>query len=156
MTDKLSILDWLSVVKKEYLDGFVKDGGSAIKFAVPESEELGMLLEGALSDLALKLGYHVVKVDSGQTRIHMPQDIFFRIAEQIDWRLLARRVVLRIGKDAGFQTDDVDPGSEQSVVSAISNMSSNQESMVRLELRRELRKTFTWPCIRQYEYGKGL
>ena len=140
MTDTLPIVEWLSVIKGEYLDGFVKHGGSAIKFAVPASEDLGTLLRNALSDTALDLGYQVVTVDSGETRVHMPQDILFRIAEQIDWRLLARKVVLRIAKDAGFRTDNIDPRSEPSIVSAISAVSSDKESIVRLELRRELRK----------------
>ena len=147
MTDTLPIVEWLSVIKGEYLDGFVKHGGSAIKFAVPASEELGTLLGDALSATALDLGYQVVTVDSGETRVHMPQDILFRIAEQIDWRLLARKVVLRIAKDAGFRTDNIDPRTEPSIVSAISAVSSNKESIIRLELRTELRKTLPRPCI---------
>ena len=141
MTDTLPILEWLNVITEEYLNGFVKDGGSAIKFAVPESEELATLLDDALSAVALGLGYQVIKVNSGETKVHMPQDIFFRIAQQIDWRLLARNVVLRIAGDADYKIDNVDPRSEASIVSAISGVMGYEESIVRVELRSELRKS---------------
>ena len=100
MTNTLPIKEWLDVVRDEYLDGFVKNGGSSIKFAVPEGEDLAPLLEDALRSMASNLGYLVVSVDSGETRVHMPQEIFFRIASQIDWRRLARRVVLQLSKDS--------------------------------------------------------
>ena len=35
MTNILPLQEWLQIIKDEYLDGFVNEGGSSIKFAVP-------------------------------------------------------------------------------------------------------------------------
>ena len=110
MTNTISAQEWLEVIKDEYLDGFVRDGGSSIKFIVPVKEALAPLIKTRLQEIGSGLDYLVVRVDSGDTRVHMPQEIFFRIAQQVDWRLLARRVVLRLSKDAGYLTDMIDPG----------------------------------------------
>ena len=37
----------------------------------------------------------------------MPQDIFFALAKQIDWRLLAQRMVRRLAEEKGFSVDGV-------------------------------------------------
>ena len=44
MSNALQIQEWLDVIRDEYLQRFVRDGGSSIKFAVPVREELGALL----------------------------------------------------------------------------------------------------------------
>jgi hypothetical protein len=102
MSNALPIQKWLEVVRDEYLDGFVKDGGVSIKFAVPVREDLTPPLKDHFTRMAANLGYMVVNVDSGATRVHMPHEIFFRIAEQVDWRLLARRVILKLAEEAGY------------------------------------------------------
>lgn len=138
MTNSLSIQDWLEKIRDEYLDGFVKDGGSAIKFAVPAREDLTSLLQDRLAEISTCLGYLVVKVDSGETRVHMPQEIFFRIAQQIDWELMARRVVLRLCDDLPYQTGSIDLEDNTPIVEAISAANSVERSLVSLDLRRQL------------------
>ena len=143
MTNTLSVREWLEVIKSEYLDGFVRDGGSSIKFVVPVKEALAPLVKGQLKDIGSRLDYLVVSVDSGDTRVHMPQEIFFRIAQQVDWRLLARRVVLRLSSDAGYLTDLIDPQTELPIVHAIGAANSVDESLVRMELRMPLFRAVT-------------
>ena len=143
MANTLSTLEWLNVIRDEYLDGFVKDGGSSIKFAVPTKSDLAPLLEDALDNTASDLGYIVVKINSGETGVHMPQEIFFRIAQQIDWRLLARRAVLRLCENTPYRTDTIDPGQETPILEAISAANAVEESQIALELRRVLPDTVT-------------
>ena len=138
MTSALQIQDWLGIIRGEYLCGFVKDGGSAVKFVVPSREDLGRLLELRLTEMASALGYVAVKVDAGETRVHMPQEIFFRIAEQIDWRTLARRVVLKLCRDLPYRTDGIDPAGAGSILEAISAANDVEESQIALDLRRVL------------------
>jgi hypothetical protein len=71
----------------------------------------------------------------------MPQEIFFRIAQQVDWRLLARRVVLRLSRDVGYLTDMIDPRTESPILQAIGIANSVEESLVRMELRMPLFRT---------------
>ena len=138
MSNTLALQEWLDVIRTEYLRGFVKDGGSSIKFAVPIGFDLAPLLKEALTSMAIDLGYAVTKIDASDTRVHMPQDIFFAIASQIDWRLLARRVVLKLSEDAGYPTGTIDATNEVPVLEAISAAHSVDETLVRLELRQRL------------------
>ena len=138
MTSALQIQDWLEIIRREYLCGFVKDGGSSVKFVVPSREDLGRLLELRLTGMASALGYVAVKVDAGETRVHMPQEIFFRISEQIDWRTLARRVVLKLCRDLPYRTDGIDPAGAGSILEAISAANDVEESQIALDLRRVL------------------
>ena len=138
MTNILPLPEWLNVVRYEYLDGFVSDGGSSLKFAVPTKEDLSPLLKARFAADAGDLGYLVVAVDAGETRVHMLQEIFFRIAEQIDWRQLARRMVLRLAGEAGYRTETADLEVDTPVLEAISEASAVDESLIRLELRNSL------------------
>ena len=138
MTSALQIQDWLEIIRGEYLCGFVKDGGSTVKFVVPSREDLGKLLELRLTEMASALGYVAVNVYAGETRVHMPQEIFFRISEQIDWRTLARRVVLKLCGDLPYRTDGIDPVGASSILKAISAANDVEESQIALDLRRVL------------------
>ena len=138
MTSALQIQDWLEIIRGEYLCRFVRDGGSAVKFVVPSREDLGKLLELRLTEMASALGYVAVKVDAGETRVHMPQEIFFRISEQIDWRTLARRVVLKLCRDLPYRTDGIDPVGDGSILEAVSAANDVEESQIALDLRRVL------------------
>ena len=141
MTNTISVPEWLEVIEGEYLDGFVRDGGSSIKFVVPVKEALAPLVKNRLHDIGSRLDYLVVCVDSGDTRVHMPQEIFFRIAQQVDWRLLARRAVLRLSREAGYLTDMIDPRTGLPIVHTIGTANSVDESLVRMELRMPLFRT---------------
>ena len=143
MTSALHIQDWLEIIKGEYLCGFVKDGGSSVKFVVPSREDLGKLLGIRLTRMASDLGYIAVNVDAGETRVHMPQEIFFRIAERIDWRILARRVVLKLCEDLPYRTDGIDPAGDTSILEAISVTNDVEESQIALDLRRRLPSAVT-------------
>lgn len=143
MSNALQIQEWLDVIRDEYLQRFVRDGGSSIKFAVPVREDLGALFEKELKRMASSLDYKVVSVDSGETRVHMLQEIFFQIASQIEWRLLARRMVLRLCKDLPYDTSAIDPGSETPILEAIGAANAVEESQIALDLRRKLPQAVT-------------
>ena len=140
MTNTLGVQDWLDVIGKEYLQGFVKDGGSSVKFAVPVSSGLGSLLKEAFAGMASNLGYVVARVDSSETRVHMPQEMFFKVAQQIDWRLLARRMILQLSAPplGIYDISGIDPASEDPIAQSIGEANSVEESTVRLDMRRVL------------------
>ncbi len=138
MTNTLPLQDWLHVIREEYLDGFIDDGGSALKFVVPVKEDLSPLLKDQFTRDAGDLGYLVVHVDAGVTRVHMLQDVFFRIAEQIDWRMLARQVVLKLCDDLPYEVGNIDPSADTPILEAISAANDVPESQVALDLRRSL------------------
>ena len=146
MTNALSILEWLNVIRDEYLDGFVKDGGASIKFAVPAQDSLTPRVKKTLQDVAANLGYLVVSVDAAETKVHMPQEIFFNIAAQLDWRLLARRAVLRLCGENLPQpnlTDTIDPGQDPPILESISAAYAVEESHIAFLLHRVLPNAIT-------------
>ena len=148
MTNTLSLEEWLRVIKEEYLEGFISDGGSSLKFVVPARQDLSLLVRDRIVADASDLDFLVVAVDAGDTRVHMLQEVFFRIAEQVDWRQMARRVVLRLAGEAGYRTDTVGLEADIPILEAISAASSVgdgsvDESLIRMELRNPLFESVT-------------
>ena len=140
MSNTIPIHDWLGHIKNEYLSTFVKDGGSSIKFAVTP-DELRPQLDAALQDKCRELDYQFVKLDAVTSRAHMPQDIFFGLARQLDWRLLARRMLLRLARDSGFQVDSVDPNESSSIFDAIARDNRLESQFVLNELRPQIQNS---------------
>jgi hypothetical protein len=89
-------------MEQEYLGGFVRDGGFAIKFAVPLDHNLSTDICNGLATVADRLGYQVVRISAVDTRIQLVDEIFFRTAEQISWPLLSRKVIARLAAEAGY------------------------------------------------------
>ena len=134
MANTISVGDWLDALETEYLEDFVRDGGSTVKFAVVPSERKTELRTAAQSR-CVELGCAFVELDAGSIRAHMPQDIFFGLATQLDWPQLARRVVLGIAADEGFSVDGIDPIDDAAVFEAIATVNGVEARSVRQELR---------------------
>jgi len=125
----------LRTIKAEYLESFILQGGSAIKFVVPVDDGARTGLISHLKLVAGSSGYLAAEIDSRDTRVHMMQELFFKIAEQIDWRYLARQVVERLVQDSGYSSPQ--PG-ERSLLAAISEESGLDPILVRSEVYRKL------------------
>lgn len=139
MTNTIRLHDWFSFIDSEYLSTFIKngDGGAAIKFAVME-DGLKPMLYDVMESKCQELNYLVIKLDAAKTRVHMPQDIFFEIANQVDWRLLARRFVLRLAQRKTYKIDDVDPSEPSNIFEAIGGVNDLKSDSVLQELRPAL------------------
>ena len=106
MTTTITPAEWLSFIDQEYLRTFVRDGGAAIKFAVPFDEAWRTEVVSGLTRLAEEGGYTVVTISAAETRIHMADEIFFRTAEQIPWQLLSRRFLAKLAAESGYAWTD--------------------------------------------------
>ena len=118
MQNTISINDWMQTIESEYLTTFIKGGGSSVKFAVAPDELRAEYL-GAMEKRCRELGYVVVRLDAAETRFHMPQDIFFGMANQVDWRQLARRLIASIAGEMGYQVDNVNMDASGNIFKAI-------------------------------------
>ena len=141
MTNILDVQEWLNAIRTEYLDGFISEGGASVKFIVSRQTGLATLLRDRVSEVAAQQGYLVMNVDAGETRVHMFQDVFFRIAEQIDWRLLARQVVLGQARELGYRTDSVNPLADTPVLTTLGEASSLSETFILQDLRPLIENT---------------
>ena len=118
MANTIRLDEWLRFIDEEYLSTFIKEGGASIKFAVTE-DGLKPALYEAVGSRCRELDCVVAKIDAAETRVYMPQDIFYEIAKQVDWRLLARQLVLRFAREAGYRVDTIDPGKADNIFAAI-------------------------------------
>ena len=142
MPNPILIETWLDVVESEYLTTFIRDGGSSIKFAVTSDEDRQRLLD-ATDCCCRKHGYLCLALDAATVRVHLPHEIFFQLARQIDWSLLARRVVLRVAEENGFRVDSIDPESDfvdpeadSGVIDAIAEANDLGRASILYEIRR--------------------
>ena len=140
MPNTIPLRDWLEHIDREYLTTFVKDGGSSIKFAVTP-DELRSDLEAAMESRCRDLDYLFVKLDAVTSRAHMPQDIFFGLARQIDWRQLARHRILRLASDTSYKVDSVDASGANSIFDAIATANGLNTSSVLYDMRQRIERS---------------
>jgi len=89
-TRPLPLAEWLSVVDREYLSGFVPAGGASVKLAILDDAAFGTVVD-QLIGLGQARGMLTVHVDAGRTRIHMMHELFFAIARALPWDSLVQR-----------------------------------------------------------------
>lgn len=126
---------WLNFVDREYLRSFVLAGGSAVKFAVPLDDAWRLEILDGLTRRAGEAGYLVARIDAADTRIHMADEIFFRTAEQVPWRLLSRRFVAKLAADSGYAwTEEADGPLYQ----RLAERNQVDPQMLLLDLKKEI------------------
>lgn len=156
MPNPIPLNDWLDAMDAEYLTTFIRDGGATVKFVVAP-EDRRAELAASLRERLARMGYALVELNAATTtlntatttmRAHMPQDIFFAMANQLDWRLLARRAVLRLAAACNYRIDGVDPVSSN-VFDAIAQASGLETQSVirgiRPEIEEQVAKNYRMP-----------
>lgn len=136
MSNTIPVGDWLRRIDEEYLSTFIKDGGASIKFAVAP-DRLRPELHDAVERCCRERGYVLAALDAAKLRAHMPQDIFFGLARQLNWRHLARRLILRLAAENDYGVSDVDPGPE-GIFEAIAASNGLESRFVFAELRKPI------------------
>ena len=136
MDNTIHLDHWLDVIDTEYLSSFVMRGGSSVKFAVTP-EEARAELYSRVEARCRELGYLAVELDAKEMRAHMPQDLFFRFARQVDWRLLARRLILRLASEQAYRVDGIDP-SAAGVFDAIAKANGIEPEFLLTNIRPEI------------------
>ncbi len=93
---------WLALMEREYLAGFIRDGGAAVKFVVPPDETARLVVRDGLRTVAERNGFHFVSVDAATTKIHLIDQVFHQIARQIDWDGLTQAFLERLLSAGGY------------------------------------------------------
>ena len=140
MPDTISLSDWLNVIDSEYMSTFIRDGGSSVKFAVtPEGLRTELSLK--MESMCRKLDYVHIEFNAEKRRVHMPQDIFFELAEQIDWRRLARRMVLKLAEEQGYQVGGIAYTRADNIFDAISKANGLESDFVLGTIRPKIQNS---------------
>ena len=135
MTNTIPLDDWLRVIDDEYLRTFVREGGASIKFAVAP-DELRAKLAARLEARCRESNYTFVELEAARLRAYMPQDLFFSLALQVDWRRLAREAILNIAGRIGHRVDGIDPAVSQNVFHAIADADGLEPSFFKNRIWR--------------------
>src|SRR5262249_38149933 len=76
MTASILPANWAHFIQCEYLETFVRDGGATIKFCVPIEEEGRARAWNALDQMGRDLGFLVVRLDAGKTKVNAIDQLF--------------------------------------------------------------------------------
>src|SRR5581483_12422795 len=95
--------DWLAIIRREYLDDFVRAGGAAVKVAVADDEPVRQVLREALRQHGEEAGYRVALVDAAETKVQLIDRVFQAVARQMPWETMARSFLARVIVEAGYQ-----------------------------------------------------
>ncbi|MCC7367991.1 MAG: DUF2791 family P-loop domain-containing protein [Chloroflexi bacterium] len=103
--------DWLSVMRREYLDDFIRSGGAAVKVAVTPDDFSRRRLRDTLSEQAEAAGFRVAVVNAAATKVQLIDRVFHSVAAQMPWETMARaflaQSILRAGRRLPDDPDDL-------------------------------------------------
>lgn len=129
-----SYLDFLS---KEYLAGYLRAGGAAVRFVVAGDDEVSRRWHEGLGAAAHAEGCLYVTVDSAETKVHMIDQVYAAVARTVDWRHLARQAVGAAWRDIGLP-----PSSRQELgVGAVAALHDVDAREAARSIRRQLEST---------------
>jgi hypothetical protein len=137
MTATIAAAEWLEFVKGEYLDAFIRDGGSSIKFAVALDDSAKAAVTEGIARSAETAGYIVARVSAEDTKIHMMDHLFFRVAEQMPWQDLTQRAVNRLVAEHGY-AQALTTGATGEFVERLATANQMQPDGIRLAIRPKI------------------
>lgn len=127
--------EWTDVLRREYLQGFIRAGGSAVKFVTPMAGLDATAVTQALRTLATEERYHFVHVDAARTKVHMIDHVFHEIARQTAWNDLAYTFVSRLLEKNGLR---LPAQRERFTLSVIAELNGREPHLLKNDLREDL------------------
>src|SRR6266571_365849 len=129
---------WVKHLTSEYLSSFIKDGGAAVKFAVDLDDRAGASVGRLVGEKAESLGYFVARLNAEDTAVHMIDQIFFRVAEQVPWPEVSERIVTRLASDIGYRPPT---SGEGPMLERFASANGIDTKILSLDLRKQIGST---------------
>lgn len=129
--------EWFQTIRQEYLQRFVGQGGSAVKFVVTSSDTDRARVQDQLVALAASEHYACVRVDAKETKIHMMDKFFHHVASRIPWNALAAQFVRRLLQENGYQIPEAQ---EDFCMAGVARMNERAEPLLRRDLNSWLER----------------
>ncbi len=95
----MSPQEWLKVLKTAYFEGFIRRGGSTVKFAVVDETQNSKTVAQGVTDIGREAGFVTIHADARQTKVQLIDLLFQEMARQIDWNGLAFDFVRKLFVD---------------------------------------------------------
>lgn len=93
---------YLDFLSKEYLAGYLRSGGAAVRFVVVGDDDVSGRWHDGLAAVTAAEGYLRVPVDAAETKVHMIDQLYAAVARSVDWDALVRRSVAAAWDDIGL------------------------------------------------------
>ncbi|GJL65447.1 MAG: hypothetical protein NPIRA05_04180 [Nitrospirales bacterium] len=157
---------WVELARREYLQGYVRDGGGTVKFVVLPDADSHKSFADELGDSANQEEFVFAKVDARYTKAHMVDRLFHKVAKQLDWDELAYEYVVRLLIDHGYQ---VPSQRKEFTLHHVATLNDRKEPLLRRDLQtwleetiesdanlcREFRMAVIRLCLAQLESGES-
>jgi hypothetical protein len=129
--------EWFHMLRQEYLQRFIGQGGSSVKFVVTDSESARAGVQTHVGMIAQQEGYMCVPVDAKETKIHMMDKFFHQVARRIPWDDLASQFVRRLLQENGYHIPE---GKDEWCMSGIASLNERAEPLLRRDLNSWLER----------------
>jgi hypothetical protein len=133
----VSVEEWIRLIKEEYFNDFVSQGGSAVKIVITPSREIDLILQ-RLKKEAENENYYVVSLNSAKLRIDWIDKIFHVVSRQIGWDILADRWIRQLLEQNGLHVKSEFPLSD---LETLASDNSCQKPELLNQIKRILRNT---------------
>jgi hypothetical protein len=132
--------EWLRLLETEYLDGFIAQGGAAVKLVVaPDVNAVSETL-AHVAGRAVEKEYLVAWVDSSQVKVQMVDQLFHSVARQVDWVEAMERWLRERFMENGYTLPENVPLTNIDAIAAANDTSRPQ---LLAEARRWIKNTLT-------------
>jgi len=126
---------WLDLMREEYLASFIPDGGSAVRFVVAANAGQTETISARLRELGQQCGLTVIAIDTATTKLHLLQNLFFAIANSIDWDALTQTQLQRVVIDSGYRWPD--PG-RRTTLAVLAEANEVAPALLRMQINQEI------------------
>ena len=130
----ITLHEYIEIIRKEYLQEFIRHGGTAVKFIVPTEEIDHKGLQQQLYDVSETEGYLFAAIDAAQTRVHMIDHIFHEVARQVEWDDLAFSFVSGVLSTNGFKI----PSRNEFNIRKLAELNELDETLLRVDFKKLL------------------
>lgn len=127
--------EWVSIVGREYLASYVREGGAAVKFAAASTDAGRTALRERLAAAAAEHAFQVASLDATAVRLHLVDQLFHAVARQVDWDGRVRAYLERLLRARGLRLPE---RTEPLAVARLAELNAAPELLLRSELRRTL------------------
>ncbi|HSF10612.1 MAG TPA: hypothetical protein VLA60_14475, partial [Nitrospirales bacterium] len=127
----MSPQEWLNVLKSAYLQGFIRRGGSAVKFAVVEEAQNAKAVSVGVGALSREEGFVTIHADSHCTKVQLIDLLFKEMARQIDWDALAFEYVKKLFREHQWKIPE---RREECCWSSLASLNSCDEATMHREV----------------------
>ena len=135
------------------MHGFIRQGGAAVKFCVPEEGSLREFAQEILPGMAGEEGYVFASVDASVTKVHQVDKLFFEAARQIDWDSLAKTYVRNFFVRQGYRIPEKD---EDFNIHTLAEMNNCEEMQFRNDAKSGIQKELFYDYAMSQEFRLAM